>query len=488
MSKKKCFSIPVMILTGSLFSILLGGCSDVLQIPVAEENGSSFATTKWTLVDANGSSGEHVVALKSDGTLWAWGRNDIGQLGDGTTTDKSSPIQIGTGSDWTTVVAGGRHTLALKNDGTLWAWGVNAWGNLGDGTIIAKSSPIQVGADSDWSGIAAGGSSYSIALKSDGTLWAWGINNESQLGTSTSETCINEPYTLSCSTTPIQVGTDTNWLAIAASGHHTVALKKDGTIWAWGINSYGQLGDGTSGNISNKTSPIQVGTDTNWLAIAVGGNHTVALKKDGTMWAWGRNNYGQLGDGTSGNIKTSPIQIGTETNWSDIATGEYHTVALKKDETMWAWGRNNFGQLGDSSTNDRSSPVQVGIETDWKAITAAETHTIAIKNDGTMWSWGIKLHSGLEGSSIIGEDSPIQVHIDTDWSAISAGSAHNIALKSDGSLWAWGSNGSGQLGDGSTSNRASPVRVGTDTDWTAIEAGAHNIALKSDGSLWAWGG
>jgi alpha-tubulin suppressor-like RCC1 family protein len=168
---------------------------------------------------------------------------------------------------------------------------------------------------------------------------------------------------------------------VAAGEWHKVAVKSDGTLWAWGSNGYGQLGDGTTAY--SKPSPVQVGSAANWQAVAAGLGHTVALQRDGTLWAWGLNNFGQLGDGTTAN-KSSPVQVGSEANWQSVAAGKGHTAAVKRDGTLWAWGYNYSGQLGDGTTNNRSSPVQVGSATNWQSVAAGAYHTVAVKSDGTL--------------------------------------------------------------------------------------------------------
>ena len=260
--------------------------------------------------------------LKSDGTLWAWGYDGQGQLGNGTIGN--FPVQIGTDNNWMTVSPsiGGFHTVALKLDGTLWAWGWNTYGQLGDGTNFDKYSPIQIGGDRNWVSVAAG-ESYTVALKSNGTLWAWGN------------------YVVS----PVQVNTDNNWVSVAAGGSGTVALKSNGTLWAGG---------------NNGASLVQIGTDNKWVSVAAGNNHMVALKSDGTLWAWGQNGSGQLGTGDTAN-RDSPAQIGTDRNWMSVSAGEGRTLALKSDGTVWAWGINSSNCLGDGTTTYiQNSPEQIG--------------------------------------------------------------------------------------------------------------------------------
>jgi alpha-tubulin suppressor-like RCC1 family protein len=418
----------------------------------------------------------HSLALKRDGTLWAWGYNSSGQLGLGNTTNRSTPTQVGTSTDWIAIAAGGYHSLALKRDGTLWVWGRNDFGQLGLGDTTNRSTPTQVGTSTDWIAIAAGGY-HSLALKRDGTLWAWGRNDFGQLGF---------PFTR-----PHLVNQDTDW-SIATStitstisvSNHFMALKQNGTLWAWGNNSSGQLG---LGNTTNRSTPTQVGTSTDWIAIAAGDSHSLALKRDGTLWAWGYNYYGQLGLGDYNN-RSTPTQVGTSTDWIAIAAGDFHSLALKRDGTLWAWGYNYYGQLGLGNTTNRSTPTQVGTSTDWIAIAAGAFHSLALKRDGTLWAWGYNSSGQLGLGNTTNRSTPTQVGTSTDWIAIAAGGYHSLALKRDGTLWVWGSNGYGQLGLGDTTNRSTPTQVGTSTDWIAIAAGDyHSLALKRDGTLWVWG-
>jgi alpha-tubulin suppressor-like RCC1 family protein len=330
---------------------------------------------EWLFVE----TGEtQTVAIKSDGTLWAWGQNNYGQLGDGTNIDKNIPVQIGTDNTWRYISAGS-DTLALKSDGTLWAWGRNNYGQLGDGSTIDKNTPVQIGTGNTWKYVSAGGN-HTIALKSDGMLWAWGRNNYGQLGDGTTTN----------KNIPVQIGADHTWRYISAGNYHTIALKSDGTLWGWGWNLFGQLGDGTN---TNRKIPVQIGTDNTWSSISAGANHTIALKSDGTLWAWGYNGSGQLGDGTNTN-RNVPVQIGTDNTWSYISAGS-DTIALKSDGTLWAWGNNSYGQLGDGTNTNRNVPVQIGTGDTWGYISAGNNHTVALKSDGTLWAWGWNLFGQL---------------------------------------------------------------------------------------------
>jgi alpha-tubulin suppressor-like RCC1 family protein len=288
---------------------------------------------------------------------------------------------------------------------------------------------------------------------------------------------------------PVRVGTETDWQAVAAGVSHTVALKTDGSLWAWGYNWSGQVGDGTTDN--NRINPVQIGTETDWQAVAVGWYHTVALKTDGSLWAWGDNDYGELGDGTT-ESKSSPVRIGTGTDWQAVTAGSDHTVALKMDGSLWAWGDNDYGQLGDGTTGSKSSPVRIGTATDWQAVAARASHTVALKKDSSfstgfsLWAWGVN-SATCDLNSATGSSRPVRIGTETDWQVIAAGSDHTVALKTDSSLWAWGINWYGQLGNGTKDENIScPMQVGA--GWQTVAGGGrHTVALKTDGTLWAWG-
>ena len=343
------------------------------------------------------------MTLNTSGFLFGSGLNDggfppkgdqanhNGKLGDNTIVHRSSPVQtIARGNNWKQVSCGFGHTAGIKSDGTLWLWGYEpliqrtTTGKLGDNTVVGKSSPVQtITRGNNWEQVSCG-DNHTAAIKTDGTLWMWGSNSYGALGENT----------LANKSSPVQTVTfGTNWKQAACGGQHTAAIKTDGTLWCWGRNFDGQLGDNTNGY---KKSPVQTtALGTNWNQVSCGGLHTAAIKTDGTLWCWGENEYGALGQGelSSKNFrfKSSPVQtIAFGTNWKQVSCGHRHTAAIKTDGTLWCWGWNDYGQIGDGnrSYKTRYSPVQTtAFGTNWKQVSCGSTHTAAIKA-GQLFCWG----------------------------------------------------------------------------------------------------
>ena len=360
------------------------------------------------------------------GQLWAWGIGTSGNLGDNSITSKSSPIQIGSLQTWSKISTAGENSTgnvsaSVKTDGTLWTWGAGDFGQLGDGTVISKSSPIQVGALTTWSLVSCGGYATVLSIKTDGTLWGWGRNGAG---------CIGDGST-TIRSSPVQVGALTNWSKITIGGGsstntHSHAVKTDGTLWSWGDSGSGRLGDGT---LADKSSPVQIGLLTTWADVDAGDGHCIALKTDGTIWTWGLASSGQLGDGTA-TSKSSPVQVGALTTWAFISAGGNNTAAIKTDGTLWTWGANNVGQMGDGTTTAKSSPVQIGALTNWSKVYVGTGHTVAIKTDGTLWAWGSGSNGALGDGSTVAKSSPVQVGALTNWSIAAAGDSISFGIKS----------------------------------------------------------
>ena len=322
--------------------------------------------------------------------------------------------------------------------------------------LMASDLVANVQTNSANSRIAAG-YKHSLYVDGNGSLWAWGFNGSGQLGDGTYGNR-NRPK-------PIL----TNVAAVAAGFNHSLSLKNDGTLWAWGDNAYGQLGDGTYIGVPK---PKQILA--NVAYVAAGDDHSLAVKTDGTLWAWGRNAYGQLGDGTRSDHST-PTQIleGVAT----ITGGCDYSLATKTDQSLLAWGLNVYGQLGDGTKTDRISPTAILPEI--AAATAGYSHTLVIDTNDDVWAWGLSMLADQL-------DPTVPIWILSGIADVAAGDFHSLALETNGNLWSWGYNWFGQLGDGTTTDRKSPTAILSDV--AAMAGGyAHSIALKADGSLWAWG-
>ena len=355
------------------------------------------------------------------GNLWVWGRNYYGQLGDNTSANKSSPVQtIMYGTNWMQVAGGYGHTAAIKTDGTLWTWGYNSYGGLGDNTRTHRSSPVQT--------------------------VAWG----------------------------------SNWKQVSCGRTHTTAIKNDGTLWTWGGAGYGQLGDNTT---ARKSSPVQtIAFGTNWKQVATASDHVIAIKTDGTLWLWGKNTFGQLGD-NSVTQKQSPVQtVAFGTNWVQVSSGYYanYVAVIKTDGTLWIWGDNANGKLGDNTTTKRSSPIQtIAFGTSWKQASCGFEYMAAIKTDGTLWCWGFNNSGQLGDNTIISKSSPVQtIAFGTNWKQVSCGYQHTAAIKTDGTLWIWGRNATyGHLGDNTVVPKSSPVQtIAYGTNWKQVKSQYSNTA------------
>lgn len=311
----------------------------------------------------------HNLAVKTDGTAWAWGNNQWGQLGNGGNGTYSAPTRVYGLTNVALVSAGSSHSLAVKSDGTVWAWGNNDFGALGDGTNTDSAYRVQVKYLTSVKFVSAG-YSFNLAVKTGGSVFAWGYNEQGQLGDGTTYN----------SSTPKPVSSLSNVKSVSAGALHSLAVKNDGTVWAWGDNAYGQLGDGT---VVDRRTPVQVSGLTNVVSVCAGAAHSLAVKSDGSVWAWGRNNYGQLGDGTTSQRK-KPVMVSGLTNVATVSAGGFHDIgchslAVKTDGTVWAWGRNDHGQLGDGSTVNRNRPVQVASMTDVALVEAGEDHSMVLK-------------------------------------------------------------------------------------------------------------
>jgi alpha-tubulin suppressor-like RCC1 family protein len=444
-----CSSLLALGLMGVRRVCMIRGLHQHLMFPThCSEQGNA---TRRGLVRANAMRALLVIAASwllglpsrpaHAGTVWAWGYNQFGQLGNNTTANYAFPVQvkgpggIGVLSGITAIAAGARHSLAVDSTGAAWAWGTNIAGQLGDGTFTDRHVPVKV------IGLAgviavAGGFNHSLALKGDGSVWSWGNNSAGQLGNGT----------ITPSLRPVQVkgpdskGVLTGITAIAAGVEFSLALRgADGAVFAWGYNFEGQLGNGTSGSNSNLPvrvwSPIGTCCLTAVKAIAAGGYHCLARMSDGSVLAWGNDDRGQLGDGNNNTISTIPVLALVPGAMTAIGAGGRHSIAVEFNGTAWAWGLAAQGQLGDNSFFDASAPVEVlgvggsGVLTGIIGIRGGDFHSLARRSDGTLFAWGLGTQGQLGNGKTNSSSVPVQVSNLTGMAMIAAGSMHNLALK-----------------------------------------------------------
>ncbi len=360
-----------------------------------------------------------------------------------------------------TFAAGYLHTVALREDGSLWSWGNQSYGQLGSTNFAVKingsvgfytNAPGKVDLDTNWLAVACG-YDHTIGLKRDGSLWAWGNNFNRQLGF--------DLVGQSQAWVPTRVGVDSDWRSAACGMVSTHAIKQDGSLWAWGTHPY-----------TNYSLPSRIGSDSDWQAVACGSDlvtastFTVALKTNGSLWSWGDNQFGQLGIGNSTGTNF-PSQIGTNRDWTSVACGGRHAAGIRSDGTLWAWGNNGTGQLGIGTPTSVAAPVRTGSEANWQSVSCGRSFTAAIKRDGSLWTWGGNGFGQLGNGSFTRTNSPSRVGSDNNWQTIVCGGGtrfgnsfeYTVARKNDGSLWAWGSNVSGQLGAGNELDTNQPVPV-----------------------------
>jgi alpha-tubulin suppressor-like RCC1 family protein len=435
----------------------------------------------------------HTIALRKDGSVWAWGYNNDGQIGDNTTTQRASAVNVSTLSGIVAVAAGAYHSLALDSGGHVWAWGLNSSGQCGDNTTTERKAPVEVQKSNGSGGTTAltnivaicAGGYHNLALDSSGNVWAWGLNSNGQLGDgSTTQRNMAEEIT-SLSGVAVQ--------GLYAGEYHSMLVTTTGAVMAWGSNSNGQVGDGTT---TQRNSPVSIsfsGIGSNTiLALSGGAEHTVALGSDGTVWTWGYNSSGQLGNGTT-TQSNSPVHLTSLSGVTAVQAGYTHTLALSSG-TLWSWGTNAAGELGNGTDNQSDSPVQVSGLSGIVQVVAGNEDTLALQSNGTVAVFGAdntdQLGDGVPTSS------PVMVpilSIPTPVQQISNGMEHSsLALDRSGNVWGWGLNSHGQLGDGTNFERVNAVQasftgLGSASIATIACSGFRSMALDSNGSVWTWG-
>ena len=464
-------------------------------------------SSSWTQVSAGFL---HTAGILSNGRLYAWGAGSNGRLGVGIgttgTINRSSPTQVGLSYSWTSVSAGGTHTAAISSDSFLFTWGLGTSGRLGVGIgttgVINRSLPTQVGSSGSpivlWTSVSAG-DAHTGATRNDGLLFTWGAGTSGRLGLSD---------TVSRSS-PTQVGSS-SWTSVSAGGTHTAAILNNSLLYGWGNDFSGELGLGTIGGIQispvvlqsagSTSSPAQIGSSS-WSMISAGRYGTGAIRSDGLLFMWGLNNFGQVGNGSTAYIVTSPSQVGSS-SWTIVSLGDHHTAAIRSDSALFTWGSGFNGRLGNNaSSGRRSSPIQVGTSISWISVSAGRSHTVAIKRGsgsaappgtGTLFAWGANQYGQLGAGDTINRSDPT-IASSLTYTIVSAGEHHNAALSASSvNLYTWGRGGSGRLGLGNAINRSLPTLVTAPGapfySWSMVSAGRYaTAAIDSRKLLFTWG-
>jgi alpha-tubulin suppressor-like RCC1 family protein len=371
-----------------------------------------------TILESSGATGLVVTP-----ELWTWGQNRQGELGINNTAARYTPVTtFAGGTTWKQVACGEYHTAVIKTDGSLWTWGLGTSGQLGDNTATNRSTPVTTFAGgTDWKQVFCKGN-HTAAIKTDGTLWTWGLNSSGELGDNTSTNRSTPVTTFAGGTT---------WKQVTTGITQTAAIKTDGTLWIWGSADSGRLGINGYGNRSTPVTTFAGGT--NWKQVASGLQHSAAVKTDGTLWTWGRENNGQLGNNrNTSNIKTPVTTFAGGTNWKQVACGFNHQTAIKTDGTLWIWGDNStYRELGTNDAITRSTPVTTFAGgNNWKSVSCGWFHTTAIKTDGTLWSWGTGGSLGDNTTSV--RSAPVTTFAGgNNWKQVSVGREHSAAIQSN---------------------------------------------------------
>ncbi|WP_210514815.1 RCC1 domain-containing protein [Hymenobacter terricola] len=392
-----------------------------------------------------------------------------------------------------TFAASTNHSACIRPDGSLWTWGMNLQGQLGNGTTTGSPAPVQVlpdAPDTHWAQVAAG-ISHTLAITTDGRLYAWGCNHEGQLGDGTT-TSHESPVAIEVPGTA-----HTSWKQVAAGSSHSLALTADGRLYTWGINTNGQLGNGLARDC---TTPIEVplpasAATTTWAQVAAGNDHTLALTADGRLFAWGGNLHGQLGNGTN-NSTPQPVAVALPrgrggAHWAQVAAGRYHTLAVTTDGRLYTWGSNRFGQLGETRDTGHNAPEMLAMPARlahmaWAQVAAGDAHSLALSADGQLAAWGNNCAGQLGNGTTTARFRPVAVarpQASAAWTGIASGGFHTLALTKDGQLCTWGCNCFGQLGNGTTTNHNRPQNPETPTSSRVQPNAADGLSLAPTGRV-----
>lgn len=489
-----------------------GGTADSF-LPVKVSNISNF-------VHLNVSTSSGVCGVVRDGKGYCWGTETNGEFGNGATSGlQTVPSEVSNITDFVKISLRPNYACGLRGNGQIWCWGNDgAHGKLGNGPSVGNSDvPSQVVNIDDFIDV-EGGNLFACGIRKNGEAWCWGEDTNGRLGNGPTITAnMDSPYkviganfikmksylaTIAITdTTPIKTTASVSTRDKIAGGLHSVcAIKPDTSLYCWGSDVDGQLGNGDAVT-ADQHSPYPVFTEDSlgWNSVSggklieSGSGHYCGIKTDGTAWCWGRGTAGQLGNGTT-SASAIPVKITSTESWSIIRAAAGHSCGIKADGSAWCWGKGTEGQLGNNSASSSNIPVQISSNTGWKDIDLGSDNTCGIKTDGTLWCWGLAANGrlGLGSSVTTSQTSPQQVGKDTDWSSVYLGAGTACAIKLDGTAWCWGRNNNGILGTGSNTpaEHDTPQLLRDPGPWMKVVppyASTHNCGIKMDGSAWCWG-
>jgi alpha-tubulin suppressor-like RCC1 family protein len=446
----------------------------------------SVAGTVKTFCQISAGKAYATLAIDKNGRAWGWGYNDAGQIGNTTVFSVRTPVSVqGAVKTFCKISVGAQHTAAIDKNGRAWTWGVNTHGSLGDGTTTARTTPVSVaGAVKTFCEISAGGQNtlyhFTLAIDKNGAAWGWGSIFGAFLGDGSA----------SRRTTPMSVrGNTRTFCKIFLAANHTISIDKGGRLWAWGNNDYSQLGDTTT---TSRATPISVrGAVKTFCQIATGDFRTLAIDRTGRVWGWGNGYAGAIGTGNTFNYNTPVSIAGTVKTFCQISSGQYNSLAIDKNGRAWAWGDNGFGQLGDNSITQRCTPVSVaGAAKTFCKIDGGNNHVLAIDRTGRVWAWGANNFGQLGNNAFVSQRTPVSILGATKtFCHISGGVSHSLGIDKNGRAWAWGQGANGGLGNNSTANVCTPVSVlGGVKTFCKISGGQNfSVAIDKNGRVWAWG-
>lgn len=429
----------------------------------------------WKQVSA--SDGGHVCAIRSNDSLWCWGENIFGEVGDGTTTDRTTPVAVSGGGTWKSVSAGGWYTCGLKTDDTAWCWGADNFGQLGNGVSGSTTTPMAVSGGGTWKALTAGAYATTCGLRPDNTGFCWGIGTHGGNGDGTT----------SDRQTPTTISGGGLWQDITPGTFGTCGIRSGGKVYCWGSgNGSAMLGQGNPYGDDDYSQPHLVIGGGQWKDLDTGDDHVCGIKSDDTLWCWGTDGEGQLGNGAGSTTQYSPIQIGADT-WKMIRPGAYHTCGIKSDDTLWCWGPDWDGELGNGGGSSNVPDAISGGGT-WKYVSSGPVISCGIKSDDSLWCWGDNSEGTLGNGSNTSSNVPVAVSGGGTWKTVSVGNTVVCAIRPDDTAWCWGYGQGGALGDGNLTDSNIPVQVDGGSTWKQIAAGDYHVCgIKPDHTAWCWG-